>query len=104
MLGIGALLGIALLALLVIAVIGIAWHWLACLGIVMRCLALPCFALFGAVALHDLALVSVALLCIDLQYRCDASHCFPLSCLATPGSALRCLVLLGTAWTHLALH
>ena len=52
MLGITALLGIVLLALRVLALMGIAWHWQAFLGIVLRCVALPWFALLGAVASH----------------------------------------------------
>ena len=52
MLGIAALRGIALLALRVSALIGIVWHRPAFLGIVLRCVALPWFASFGAVALH----------------------------------------------------
>ena len=52
MLGIAALLGSALLALRVIALMGISLHWPAFLGIALHCVTLLWFALFGAVALH----------------------------------------------------
>ena len=81
-LGIAALLGIALLTLFVIALLGIAWHWPAFRGIVLGCLALPWFALFGAVALICLAMVSVALLCLALICITFAMLCIAFRCIA----------------------
>ena len=81
---------------------GIAWHWLAFLGIVLRFLALPCFAWFDEVALHCLALISAALLCwalicitfamLRIACRCPALHRLALldiawHCLELPGRA-----------------